>query len=121
MAKDHTDSEGGNSLPPLHGLLLVTRIFYMHHSTDKIGYSTAFVTPIVYLFCFVIVVVFVVVVVVVQIITFTGRPVPTSRGSIDRRRRGKEERCIDTAFTGCRRQRARQKGRRYFSFLSLLF
>ena len=32
MVKDHSDSERGNPLTPLHGLLFQT-IFYMHHST----------------------------------------------------------------------------------------
>ena len=29
MVKDHSDSERGNPLPPLHGM------FYMHHPTDR--------------------------------------------------------------------------------------
>ena len=41
MVKDHSDSERGNPLPP-HGLL-----FYMHHPTDRIAHTTAFVTPVV--------------------------------------------------------------------------
>ena len=69
MVKDHSDSERGNPLPP-HGLLFPIRtiqmarketrchhicysfrlqqgLFYMHHSTDRIAYTTAFVTPVV--------------------------------------------------------------------------
>ena len=41
MVKDHPDSLRGNPLPP-HGLL-----FYMHHPTDRITHTTAFVTPVV--------------------------------------------------------------------------
>ena len=41
MVKDHSDSERGNLLPP-HELL-----FYMHHPTDRITHTTAFVTPVV--------------------------------------------------------------------------
>ena len=37
MVKDHSDRERGNLLLP-HGLL-----FYMHHPTDRIAYTTAFV------------------------------------------------------------------------------
>ena len=44
MVEDHSDSERGNPLPP-HGLL--QRFFYMHHSTDRITHTTAFVTPVV--------------------------------------------------------------------------
>ena len=51
MVKDHSDSEKGNPLPP-HGLLFPINskfffIFYMHHPTDIIGHTTAFVTPVV--------------------------------------------------------------------------
>ena len=49
MVKDHSDSERGNPLPP-HGLLFLIHskvFFYMHHSTDRIAYTTAFVTPVV--------------------------------------------------------------------------
>ena len=49
MVKYHTDSERGNPLSP-HGLLFPInskRFFYMHHSTDKIAHTTAFVTPVV--------------------------------------------------------------------------
>ena len=45
MVKDHSDSERGNLLPP-HGLLF-PRLFYMHHPTDRIAHTTAFVTPVV--------------------------------------------------------------------------
>ena len=41
MVKDHSDSERENLLLP-HGLL-----FYMHHPTDRITHTTAFVTPVV--------------------------------------------------------------------------
>ena len=44
MVKDHSDTERGNALPP-HGLLFP--IFYMHHPTDRITHTTAFVTPVV--------------------------------------------------------------------------
>ena len=37
--KDHSDSEKGNPLPP--------GFFYMHHPTDRIAHTTAFVTPVV--------------------------------------------------------------------------
>ena len=42
MIKDHTDSERGNLQPPL-----LQRYFYMHHPTDSITHTTAFVTPVV--------------------------------------------------------------------------
>ena len=38
MVKDHSDSEKGN---PQQGF------FYMHHPTDRIAHTTAFVTPVV--------------------------------------------------------------------------
>ena len=38
MVKDHSDSEKGN---PQLGF------FYMHHPTDRIAHTTAFVTPVV--------------------------------------------------------------------------
>ena len=41
MASDHSDSERGNPLPQ-HGLF-----FYMHHPTDRIIHTTAFVKPVV--------------------------------------------------------------------------
>ena len=49
MVKDHSDSEIGNPLPP-HGLLFSINskvFFYMHHPTDRIPHTTAFVTPVV--------------------------------------------------------------------------
>ena len=50
MVKDHTDSERENSLQP-HGLLFPISskvvFFYMHHPTDRITHTTAFVTPVV--------------------------------------------------------------------------
>ena len=49
MVKDHYDSEKGNPLPP-HRLLLSINskgFFYMHHPTDRIRHTTAFVTPVV--------------------------------------------------------------------------
>ena len=57
MVKDHSDSERENPLPP-HGLLFSIRsgqvrmfnvhgLFYMHHPTDRITHTTAFVTPVV--------------------------------------------------------------------------
>ena len=50
MVKDHSDSERGNPLPPLHGLLfpISSKFFlYMHHPIDRIAHTTAFVTPVV--------------------------------------------------------------------------
>ena len=49
MVEDHSDSEKGNPLPP-HRLLLSINSkgsFYMHHPTDRITHTTAFVTPVV--------------------------------------------------------------------------
>ena len=49
MVKYHSDSERRNPLSP-HGLLFLIRSkgsFYMHHSIDRIAYTTAFVTPVV--------------------------------------------------------------------------
>ena len=42
------DSERGNPLPP-HGLLfpISSKVFYMHHSIDRITHTTAIVTPVV--------------------------------------------------------------------------
>ena len=40
MVKDHSYSERGNLLPPLHGLV----VFHMHHPIDRIAHTTAFVT-----------------------------------------------------------------------------
>ena len=48
MVKDHLDSERENTLPS-HGLLFLiicNGFFYMHHPTDRIAHTTAFVTPI---------------------------------------------------------------------------
>ena len=42
MVKDHSDSERGNPLLP-HG---PQGFFYMHHPTDRITHTTAFVTPV---------------------------------------------------------------------------
>ena len=42
MVKDHSFSERGNPLLPLHGLL-----FYMHHPIYRIAHTTVFVTPVV--------------------------------------------------------------------------
>ena len=48
MVKDHSECEGGNLLLP-HGLLfpISKGLFYMHHPTDRITHTTAFVTPVV--------------------------------------------------------------------------
>ena len=49
MVKDHSDREKENPLPP-HRLLFPISSkgsFYMHHPTDRIAYTTAFVTPVV--------------------------------------------------------------------------
>ena len=49
MVKDHSDSERRNPLPP-HRLFLSIDSkdsFYMHHPTDRIPHTTAFVTPVV--------------------------------------------------------------------------
>ena len=49
MVKDHSDSERGNLLPP-HGLLFPINnqgFFYMHHPTDRMAHTTAFITPVV--------------------------------------------------------------------------
>ena len=48
MVKDHSDSERGNLLLP-HGLLFLinSKGFYIHHFTDRITHTTAFVTPVV--------------------------------------------------------------------------
>ena len=48
MVKDHSDSERENSLSPLH-VNYQQGIFYMHHPTDRIAYTTVFVIPVVYL------------------------------------------------------------------------
>ena len=48
MVKDHSDSEKGHLLPPPHRLLFLinSKGFYMHHPTDRIAHTTAFVTPV---------------------------------------------------------------------------
>ena len=49
MVKDHSDSEKGHPLPP-HRLLFPINsngFFYMHHPTDRVTHTTAFVTPVV--------------------------------------------------------------------------
>ena len=48
MAKDNSDSESGNSLPPLHGywFRLAAR-YFLYAPTDRIADTTAFVTPVV--------------------------------------------------------------------------
>ena len=51
MVKDHSESERGNPLLPLHGLLfmIISKDFflYMHHPTDRIAHTTVCVTPVV--------------------------------------------------------------------------
>ena len=44
MVKDHSDSDSGNLLPPLHGLLfpMSTNGSFMHHPTDRMAHTTAF-------------------------------------------------------------------------------
>ena len=49
MVKDSTDNERGNLLLPLNGLLFlisIKGIFYMHHPTDMIVHTMAFITPV---------------------------------------------------------------------------
>ena len=49
MVKDHSDSDQGNPQPP-HWLLFPINskvFFYMHHPTDSIAHTTAFVTTVV--------------------------------------------------------------------------
>ena len=50
MVKNHSDSERGNPLPS-HGLLfpIISQqgFFYMHHPTDRVAHTTAFITPVV--------------------------------------------------------------------------
>ena len=46
MVKDHSDSERGNLLPALHGLLFLIsskEFFYIPHPKDRISHTTAFV------------------------------------------------------------------------------
>ena len=49
MLKDHSDSEIGNPLPPYWLLFPINSkdYFYIHHPTDRIAHTTAFVTPVV--------------------------------------------------------------------------
>ena len=48
MVKDHSDSEKGNLLLPYRLLLSInSKDFYMHHPTERITHTTAFVTPVV--------------------------------------------------------------------------
>ena len=49
MVKDHSDSERGNPLPPHRLLFSISSkgYFYMHHPTDRITHTTAFVTAVV--------------------------------------------------------------------------
>ena len=46
MAKNHSDSERGNPLPP-HGLLFPIAARVLLYPTDRIAHTTAFVTPVV--------------------------------------------------------------------------
>ena len=48
MVNDYSDSERRIPLPQ-HGLLfpISRRVLYMHHPTDRIAYTTVFVTPVV--------------------------------------------------------------------------
>ena len=48
MIMNHSDIERGNLLLPIHGLFFPISskgFFNIHHSTDRIVYSTAIVTP----------------------------------------------------------------------------
>ena len=49
MVKDHSDGERGNPLLPNGLLFLISSkgSFYIHHRTDRIAHTTAFVTPVV--------------------------------------------------------------------------
>ena len=49
MVKDHSDSERENPLPPHRLLFPISSngFFYIHHPTDRIIHTTAFVTPVV--------------------------------------------------------------------------
>ena len=49
MVNDHSDSERGNLLPPHRLLFPISSkgYFYMHHPTDRIAHTTAFVSPVV--------------------------------------------------------------------------
>ena len=48
MVRDYYDSENGNPIPP-HMLLfpISSNVFYMHHPTNRIARTTAFVTSLV--------------------------------------------------------------------------
>ena len=46
MVKHHSDSERGNALPPIRGLLFpIDKGFYWPHPTDMIIHTTALITP----------------------------------------------------------------------------
>ena len=49
MVKDHSNSERGNLLAPHRLLFLISSkgFLHMHHPTDRIGHTMAFVTPVV--------------------------------------------------------------------------
>ena len=50
MVKDHSDSEKGNLLPPHRLLFPISSkgyFIYQYNPTDRIAYTTAFVTPVV--------------------------------------------------------------------------
>ena len=48
MVKDHSDSERGNPLPPLHGLLFpISKDYFICTIPDRVVHITAFVTPVV--------------------------------------------------------------------------
>ena len=47
MVKDHSDSERGNRLPPQRLLFSISCKGFLHHPTDRIAHTTAFVTPVV--------------------------------------------------------------------------
>ena len=43
MVEDHSDSERGNPLPPLHGLLFLISSKGLYTPSDRIVHTTAFV------------------------------------------------------------------------------
>ena len=48
MVKDHTNIKRENPLPPYRLLFPISsKGFYMHHPTDRITHTMAFVTPVV--------------------------------------------------------------------------
>ena len=48
MVTDHSDSDIGHLMPPLHGLLfLISSKGSFYHPTDRIEHTMAFVTPVV--------------------------------------------------------------------------